>query len=475
MTLRYSNAHLTFALVADFLRANKYTDALASLRQEAPEYFPDASSTATVYDAAMQDAFRSPHSHPSSAGLLMDMVAQWQEDRLREQLAQSRLHAHHDDALLTLTSAFGDRLATMQRFSTISHLHDKNIIALTSWPCMQTEGMSWLLTSSADRTLKLVDLVHGIVMATLFDASLTENQGLSGLPHRSPILVVSVHPHDPMVILTASMDGSHALSRLHLNADGSAGLECLQTWQDHRKYIVRAQFSPDGHWMATASYDKTLRVYVDVGYAQQQVGMVLPPGPATDRYRLVFSQAYPGTVEGMCFVNEPLAVVISVRDDNYLHYYHLPTFEEQKYNMNASGDDVVSFTAMHLLPSPCAIHGQRYLLVATDQENGRSILFGAHSDRQVRQFYGVQIDGYSQPRHCWMPDASHFYATSDADHAVWVFRISDGKCIRKLGGVDADAEYSGQGHRGIVRDLVFDASTGTLITASYDQTVALWR
>jgi COMPASS component SWD3 len=374
---------------------------------------------------------------------------------------------------------FQDRLMKMQRVSTISYLHDKNIISVIAWPCMQTDGMSWLMTSSADRTLKLVDPVHGVAMATLFDGSL-ENQGSASaksLPHRSPILVINVHPQDPMLILTASMDGSHALSRVQMKEDGGALLECLQAWQDHRKYIVRAQFSPDGHWMATASYDKTLRVYVDVEYTQQQLGMSLPAGHnGSDRYRLAFSQTYQGTVEGLCFMNaQPLSVVVSVRDDNYLHYYHLPSFEEHKYNMNASGDDVVSFTAMHLSPSPCPIDGQSYVLVATDQENGRSILFRAHSDRQVRQFYGVQIDGYSQPRHCWLPDASHFFATSDADHAVWVYRLSDGKCVRKLGGVDVEQDYSGQGHRGIVRDMIFDQHIGTLVTASYDQTVALWR
>jgi WD40 repeat protein len=135
---------------------------------------------------------------------------------------------------------------------------------------------------------------------------------------------------------------------------------------------------------------------------------------------------------------------------------------------------VSSFTAMHLTVSP--LHSEpRYLLVSTDQPTGRRILFRLHSDRQVQNFYGVRNDGFSQPRHAWLPDGSHFYATSEDDNSVWVFRVSDGQVVRKLGGVDALDGYSGDGHHSTVRDLVFDEKKGCLLTASYDQTIGIWQ
>jgi hypothetical protein len=67
-----------------------------------------------------------------------------------------------------------------------------------------------------------------------------------------------------------------------------------------------------------------------------------------------------------------------VRDDNYLHYIDCETWVETKVNMNANGDDHVSFTVLDLARSP---GDERFLLAATDKS--RHIVFRTGTSAQV--------------------------------------------------------------------------------------------
>ena len=53
-----------------------------------------------------------------------------------------------------------------------------------------------------------------------------------------------------------------------------------------------------------------------------------------------------GPVEALAFTADSKHLVLTARDDNYLHYISLPGLVDTKFNMNANADDFVSFTVM---------------------------------------------------------------------------------------------------------------------------------
>jgi WD40 repeat protein len=90
-------------------------------------------------------------------------------------------------------------------------------------------------------------------------------------PHKAAILSFTVHPTQPRYIITSSMDSTYVtvkpkssllipLRRAILT--DLITLQPLQTFR-HAKFVVRCAFSPDGRWLATASYDRTIVLYED--------------------------------------------------------------------------------------------------------------------------------------------------------------------------------------------------------------------
>jgi WD40 repeat protein len=98
--------------------------------------------------------------------------------------------------------------------------------------------------------------------------------------------------------------------------------------------------SPKGTHFATASYDRTACLY----------------GPrGDDAWTLLHRFHFRGTAEAIAFSPDGAYVVLTARDDNYLHYVRVEDGAVARYNMNENGDDFVSFVAMDggsLPPSP---------------------------------------------------------------------------------------------------------------------------
>lgn len=474
--------HVAFALVVDFLKKQGYHHSLDALHLDAPEYFTGRRETSTLYDCHLPSAevLKQPTvvDADENISLLVSLLCQWSEDREREECRLDRREMEQDESFfMSLQSDY--KMSEQRRLHKHERIHDANMVALCAVP-FDLVQMPAVMSAAADQSLKWVQVESGEAV------SIEQAPKL----HQGPILSISFHPLQSRLVLTTSMDGSHALSRLTLNDPidpfHPPRLDLVHRWTDHQRYVVKAQFSADGRYFATASYDRTLSIY--------ECGDPLSEQP---EYQLVHSRQFTGRVEGLCFVQtEPQAFVATVRDCHYMYYILLPSFEEQRYTMNASeGDDHVSFTAMHL--SVCPFKPTRnnsvdgtittattsseehpgFLLVSTDQSNGHILLFRLFSSRIVRECFGPQNDGFSQVRHTWHPDGSHFYVTSDQDWSVWVFRVGDGKCVRKLGGsATAEGVYSGEGHRGIVRDLVYLPSpANVLVTCSYDRTLGVWQ
>lgn len=99
---------------------------------------------------------------------------------------------------------------------------------------------------------------------------------------------------------------------------------------------------------------------------------------------------------------------------------------EQRVNLNASGDDHVSFFARHLVPSPCG----RFLLVSTD--TGRLLVLRTGSwQHWPFPFFTLHTQQFHQFCAVWHRDSMYVYAGA-AGGAVWVYHVGSGKVAAKL-------------------------------------------
>ncbi|KAJ2960074.1 hypothetical protein NQZ79_g4475 [Umbelopsis isabellina] len=261
--------------------------------------------------------------------------------------------------------------------------------------------------------------------------------------HGGNILSVAIHTSGPMKMIAT---GSGDKSVKFIDASTGEVTPLFRHSQIMENLLFAAFFSPDGLWYASASYDRTLNIYSwnnELGYQ-----LVKKFGPLV------------GNVEAICFLPDSLTLVAGVRDDNYLHYISLKDFSDTRYNMNSNGDDWVSFTPMWLSVSP----NGKYLLVSTDDSNGRVILFGINSSVQLRNFYGAATDMLSSaPRHCWDPSGRYVYIAGGNDCRIRVIEVKTGKVAYQLAG-----------HTAMIRSLAFDETVG-LASTGFDRTIRLWR
>jgi len=207
--------------------------------------------------------------------------------------------------------------------------------------------------------------------------------------HSAAVLALDFHPVDKDLFITGGMDRVVCVWSLKCSE------RPLASFQNHSKYVVRVKWSSSGKYFATASYDRSVCVY-----RQQE-------NDDNGGFELIKTLQHPGCVEAISFRKHEDILIVAVRNDNRLWIYDLTKeniTECTFLNMNAFGDDYVSFTAMDLSLSP---DGQ-YLLVSTDQH--RIILFHISSGDQVGNYYGVLNDEYSQPRRCWHPSGLYFYS-----------------------------------------------------------------
>ena len=300
-------------------------------------------------------------------------------------------------------------------------------------PSSQLKSLHVVISSSADKTVKVTDTRTGQILTMLTHST-------------SPILAIDQHPLYPHIVVTAGMDGCYHIVNLETT-------ELIQCGKDHSKYVVRAKFSPDGKFLVTASYDRTVNLYEFV-----------PEGPGFQHVNQINCR---GPVEAICFLppqnmsTDIYTLVLGIREENYLHYVSLDKdagFPSVKFNMNENGDDWVSFTPMHLEVSP----SNKHIACYTDSSAGRIIIFRAFSSDQVVNLYGVNVDGFSQPRCCWDKTGKYIFATSD-DYKVWVFDVVSGNVVEKL-----------SGHSAVIRDLKLDKEAGRVVSCGFDKNIIVW-
>ena len=123
---------------------------------------------------------------------------------------------------------------------------------------------------------------------------------------------------------------------------------------------------------------------------------------------------------------------------------------------NKCFDDHVSFAVLDMVA-----RGD-YLGLATD--SSRNIVLDWRSGKPVRNLYGHQNDGYSQPKLAWSgANPDYLYGNSQHESAVCVWDLASSKIVDRL-----------EGHSHTVRDMYASQHTDTLVTTSFDKTTRFW-
>eukprot|EP01126_Amoeba_proteus_P018533 TRINITY_DN1949_c0_g1_i5.p1 TRINITY_DN1949_c0_g1~~TRINITY_DN1949_c0_g1_i5.p1 ORF type:complete len:278 (+),score=38.81 TRINITY_DN1949_c0_g1_i5:202-1035(+) len=263
----------------------------------------------------------------------------------------------------------------------------------------------------------------------------------SNNPFLGSIITLDFHPFLDLLLI-GTMDESHALVQLTEETPDKVQVNILQKWHDHHKYVVRVKWSPSGTIFATASHDRTVSFY----------SLNIQTMETEPIKKINFS----GAVEAIEWLKDGTQLIVSVRDDAFLHYVNINNWEQILTNMNSLGDDYVSFTGLEIKLSPSGDQ----LVVCTD--NSRALLFKTGTGIQSRVLTGFKNDGMSQPR-VTFDNQNLLYVTSQ-DTKLYVFDLTSDFLVTTL-----------SGHDKIIRDIKYDFKTDTLVTVSYDTTIKIWE
>jgi len=119
-----------------------------------------------------------------------------------------------EDAVLAV---HGDRRIPNAPELTFETVHPSNVITVRASP-----HHPWVITGGADRFVNVTDAQTGRKLRSFYY-------------HRAGVLMVDVHPTEPHMLLTCSMDGTHHLLDLSRpDTDVS-----VRSWHDHTKFVVR--------------------------------------------------------------------------------------------------------------------------------------------------------------------------------------------------------------------------------------------
>lgn len=291
----------------------------------------------------------------------------------------------------------GDHVFCGEFIASWKGVHSMNIITVA----LSDDGGT-VLTGCADRTLKATPCSGLPAYAIPDEAAAVVMQH-----PKAPVLTCAIHPWRQDIAVSGCMDGQvHVFSLV-------TG-EVLQKFTAHQKYCVRVKWSPCGTLLATASYDQSVCLYraisdtlvssAPTGKAEEIVstkdgtspgfmvgsdtdvgadaGAGADCGPRTPNFSFVDQFMFPGGVECITFIDRdevtPARLVVGTREDNCLTVIDTVTGARTRLNMNAFGDDFISFTPMDLSISP---NGQ-FILVSTDKD--RLLLLSLTTGRVVR-------------------------------------------------------------------------------------------
>lgn len=416
-------------MVQQFLDENGFVESLRTLEKESGVLFNPTTTTAE----------EEPGNKPMLAGELMSSIQHLEDLEIAEVGTSKGRGPESDAELCTRPSGRFPR----DSMTAVLKPHSSNVL------CVKLDHnveRALVLSSSTDKT---------IVASSFWSASFSPSSSSSSSPSPSssspptvwkavmPAAVIAMdwNPQTDRIIAATMGGTSHVIN-------GSTGA-IEQSFTDHRKFAVATKWVLGGRGFVTGSHDRRV--------------VLRREATAGGRTEEMKEWTFFGCVESIAVLGGERRgngkdVVVSVRDDNRLHVIDLESGEvKELLNMNATGDDHVSFTALDVSVSP----GGRHVLVSTDKD--RLILFDIERGVQVRNFYGAANDEMSQPKHCWDSSGQYVFSTSQ-DNTIRVWEVSTQRAVAKL-----------SGHSKMVRSIDFSSvNGGVLASGSYDATVRLW-
>lgn len=301
-------------------------------------------------------------------------------------------------------------------------------------------AFDFIATGSTDRTAAILNWKTGEKIVSIYGA------------HLAPILCLDWHPTSSGRLVMGSLDSSFSvvdITGLSPEATPDSVRYTVLTQQKlHKKHVVRVKWSPSGTRFATASYDHSVRIMEEK--VNTETGEIT--------YEQIKEFEFIEAVESLVWTKDGKWLIVSVRKDNYLHYFNPEeNWAETKFNMNANqADDHVSFTAMDLHLS----QDGKYLLVTTDKS--RAIMFAVATPLQVRNFYDVLNGEWSTPRGVFNQSGTFIYVSSE-DKGIYVYNTTTGAHVTTL-----------TGHTSNIRDVASHPTLDVVASASFDKTVRIW-
>jgi WD40 repeat protein len=243
------------------------------------------------------------------------------------------------------------------------------------------------------------------------------------------------------------MDGSVHVVHVETHS-GLEAKEIAMGTIKHAKYVRMVAWS-SGDLLATSSADGCVQIH-------KVVWNGLDDNIKLERVETLNLSA---SVESLCFHKDFL--VCFVRGTPFLSYFDITkNFELTKHNLNqgpgnAGFSDHVSFCVMDMAP-----FGD-YLALATD--TSRNMIVDFASGKQIRNLYGHQNDGFSQPKIAWSQNGQYLYGNTQDESALVVWDIASAKIVDRL-----------EGHGNNIRDLFSSKNSDTVVTTSFDKRTHIW-
>lgn len=308
--------------------------------------------------------------------------------------------------------------------------------------CSLSNDDTILATGGADNNLALVQWGAALNGKEIMDKVIRLECG-------APVIAVDFARTNRTPFCAAGcMDGSVHVVRF----DTHSGLEAKEVAPGtikHAKYIRTVAWSSNDNMLATSSADGCVQIHrihwngFDDNIQLEKVESLNLSGP----------------VESLCFHKNFL--VCYARGTPFLSYFDVTkNFERTKYNLNqgpgnAGFSDHVSFCVMDMSP-----FGD-YLALATD--TSRNIIIEFDTGKQIRNLYGHQNDGFSQPKIAWSMNGQYLYGNTQDESTLVVWDIASATIVERLGG-----------HSNNIRDLFSSKSSDTVVTTSFDKKTHIW-
>lgn len=306
------DAHsMALAAIARFLHEEGYTTALEAFTREAQQVA----------------GWTWPSASPAGIDLrnLVEVhIAQRKQNALAE---EKKRHGRGQLSAAPLLSPAelvlpGPATLPYSLVKTHASLHASNILSLSvvtlptrSFSTTQaeyvTQSRKLLCSTAADKTVvfsepesgEMVEVLEPAPPAAAAAASApsADGGGSAAAGHSAAVLCTAQHPIEQRELVSSGMDAKVIIwDLLHRRT--------VQTLSHHTKFVVRCAYSPKGQYLATCSYDKTVRVYRRAMAQRQAEDEDTVEVPLIEpRYELVHTVETRNNPEALVFVRAPLA------------------------------------------------------------------------------------------------------------------------------------------------------------------------